>query len=1211
MRATDLLLLGFLFVHLLPTGFCQKFCAPRAVVTSLVRATVYRSGRTLPDICGTAYDEFRIQLEYVAVRNMDLAKGCSVVSLPVGHECRQSGQKATVDVPVNLTCNDECIPFESSRQLELLSRMHGDRLVEEVRRRQTKEVMIQGQRVRLAYKKGRKTYFEYCPGGLASTVDSNLLCECGTRCCFGDLVFSECASLCPRTCDSIFGRPVSCPAVCVQGCSCPDNMVQDGNKCILPTECPNSQCLLPPDVGTGRAVLRDYYYYNGENQRCERLRYSGCGGNENHFPSKLQCEAQCSDPRCRGDYVLSDCATSCGLSCENYHLPPEQQPLCGGFCFEGCFCPPGLIPVKNDGDNSECAKPEECARALCPRGQIFRHCAGNCGLTCENHHLPPRLQPVCSDFCFPGCSCEDGLIPAGPDSDRCVPPDRCRTAVCTMRRQSRPCNESESTVRYFFNQARGRCERFSGCRERGINNFRSLEDCRDRCEVTQRPTPQRPPQRPPRPSPTPSTLECPGVKEYRECGTACPLTCDNINTTIVCTLQCVQGCFCPSGLVEYGEHCVPPQFCPSVIPRPSPTPGAPQCPGVKEFDGCGTACPLTCDNPGPLICTLQCVGGCFCPPGLVELDDTCVPAEFCPNRDDGSTVGTTAITFTGETVVTGDPPITGEPPYTEELPTGGRPTGPPSGGRPTGPPSGGRPTGGRPTGGIPTGPPSGGRPTGPPSGGRPTGGRPTGGIPTGPPSGGRPTGPPSGGRPTGGRPTGGRPTGPPVDPPIDGPPLPRPPPMCPPGKRFSSCGTACPSTCDNYNNDSIGCTLQCVEGCFCREGTVEHERGCVIPQLCPNHRCQQPVDSGPCRGSFPKYYYNSYTKKCENFTYGGCAGNDNRFETLEECQEECPEAECPGDKVFTRCGSACPRTCDNKDELTFCTLQCVEGCQCPPGTVALGDRCVAEEECPSFSHCLEPITTGPCRASIPAFGYNVTTGRCERFIYGGCEGNNNNFCTRDECENVCDPCRYANCDRDEDCLVDQFTEEIYCSPSCTRGNPCRPDERCVLEPVQCLIPPCPVIRSCLGECSRVRCAGPPSDCQRVVPADPDRGICCPFCSTCPDGQRPFNCLVDPCRFATCVGFPDARCVPDYCGGCNARFFQDGQEVECGVDCSAVLCLRPICGFGEELVVPPRQCCPVCQSNCMALTCPADVICGDGESPEPTLGGCCFSCIRRE
>ncbi|CAI8005565.1 PI-actitoxin-Axm2b [Geodia barretti] len=713
MRATDLLLIGFLFVHLLPTGFCQKFCAPRAVVTSLVRATVYRSGRTLPDICGTAYDEFRIQLEYVAVRNMELGKGCSVVSLPVGHECSSSERKAVVDIPVNLTCNDECIPFESSRQLELLSRMHRNRLVGEVRRRQTKEAVIQGQRVRLVYKKGPKTYFEYCPAGVASTVDSNLLCDCGTRCCFGDLVFSECASPCPRTCDNIFGPPVACLAICLQGCACPDNMVQDGNKCMLPTECPNSQCLLPPDVGTGRAVLRDYYYYNGENQRCERLRYSGCGGNENHFRSELQCQAQCSDPRCRGDYVLTDCATSCGLSCENYHLPLEQRPLCGGFCFEGCFCPPGLIPVRTDGENNECAKPEECPRALCPRGQIFRHCAGNCGLSCENHHLPPRLRPV-SDFCFPGCSCEDGLIPAGPYSDRCVPPDRCWTAVCTMRRQSRPCNESESTVRYYFNQARGRCQRFYGCRERGINNFRSLEDCRDRCEPTQRP--QRPtispPQTPPRPSPTPSTPECPGVKEYRECGTACPRTCGNINTTFGCTLQCVQGCFCPRGLVEYGEHCVPPQFCPSEIsrpPRPSPTPGTPQCPGVKEFNECGTACPLTCDNPGPQICTFQCVRGCFCPSGLVELDDTCVPAEFCPNQDDGSAVGTTAIPFTGEpphteddgsavgttaipftgeSVVTGDPPVTGEPPHTEDLPKGGRPTGPPSSGRPTGPPPG-------------------------------------------------------------------------------------------------------------------------------------------------------------------------------------------------------------------------------------------------------------------------------------------------------------------------------------------------------------------------------------------------------------------------------------------------------------------------------------------------------------------------------------------
>ena len=45
-------------------------------------------------------------------------------------------------------------------------------------------------------------------------------------------------------------------------------------------------------------------------------------------------------------------------------------------------------------------------------------------------------------------------------------------------------------------------------------------------------------------------------------------------------------------------------------------------------------------------------------------------------------------------------------------------------------------------------------------------------------------------------------------------------------------------------------------------------------------------------------------------------------------------------------------------------------------------------------------------------------------------------------------------------------------------------------------------------------------------------------------EDPVNCLVDPCVGTTCQRFPDAVCVSDYCGGCNARFFQDGQEVQC-------------------------------------------------------------------
>ena len=47
----------------------------------------------------------------------------------------------------------------------------------------------------------------------------------------------------------------------------------------------------------------------------------------------------------------------------------------------------------------------------------------------------------------------------------------------------------------------------------------------------------------------------------RECGTACPTTCDNYNTTIICTEQCVPGCFCPQGTVELFGVCVDPSQC--------------------------------------------------------------------------------------------------------------------------------------------------------------------------------------------------------------------------------------------------------------------------------------------------------------------------------------------------------------------------------------------------------------------------------------------------------------------------------------------------------------------------------------------------------------------------------------------------------------------------------------------------------------------------
>lgn len=47
------------------------------------------------------------------------------------------------------------------------------------------------------------------------------------------------------------------------------------------------------------------------------------------------------------------------------------------------------------------------------------------------------------------------------------------------------------------------------------------------------------------------------------------------------------------------------------------------------------------------------------------------------------------------------------------------------------------------------------------------------------------------------------------------------------------------------------------------------------------------MDKGPCDETNIRYYYNITTEECEEFNYGGCKGNRNNFETIEECVDKC------------------------------------------------------------------------------------------------------------------------------------------------------------------------------------------------------------------------------------------------------------------------------------------------------------------------------------
>ncbi|XP_074472463.1 kunitz-type protease inhibitor 1-like isoform X2 [Sebastes fasciatus] len=55
----------------------------------------------------------------------------------------------------------------------------------------------------------------------------------------------------------------------------------------------------------------------------------------------------------------------------------------------------------------------------------------------------------------------------------------------------------------------------------------------------------------------------------------------------------------------------------------------------------------------------------------------------------------------------------------------------------------------------------------------------------------------------------------------------------------------------------------------------------------------------------------------------------------------------------------------------------------------------------SSLYCLAPMKVGLCRAAFPRWRYDAAKGECEKFVFGGCKGNNNNFLSDDDCLSAC------------------------------------------------------------------------------------------------------------------------------------------------------------------------------------------------------------------
>ncbi|XP_076080973.1 uncharacterized protein LOC143051872 isoform X1 [Mytilus galloprovincialis] len=470
---------------------------------------------------------------------------------------------------------------------------------------------------------------------------------------------------------------------------------------------------------------------------------------------------------------------------------------------------------------------------------------------------------------------------------------------------------------------------------------------------------------------------------------------------------------------------------------------------------------------------------------------------------------------------------------------------------------------------------------------------------------------------------------------------------CKPGQKCCfnpSCGTSCKGhVCPKIVCPTIKCSL----------GFAKDENGCEIckcrqdpcPQFAPlppwlcsdgkpkifyvdgvkcygpptvipcNKDCRLPKLPGPCKGSFPRYYFNLETSKCEKFIYGGCQGNANNFELLTECQDKCIDKEkpvtkpgkCPPNKPGLICPAVVrPGDCFNDGNCPGKQKCCRQGCfkSCVnPGTY-YGPKCppLCEIFCPFGNVVVNGCPICKCKTGCRNNANPLPSARCSRAkpycpSKHQCKIAENGIgvCCPYECPVYkCKSCPYGYVIDANGCQT--CTCKPRCPPVCAIfcpfGN--------VMDANNC--PTCACKTGCKGNVKplSVSC-GPgqtrcPGTYQCITPPAGGKGVCCPYNDDVP------SCKIGiPLANYFCGRGPNRKdCPKDYF--CNIH----------PTDRYAVCCKKePICGpvclifcpFGnvlDENNCPICKCKTGCAGNVNPLT---SVSCGSGQQRCPARYQC--------
>ncbi|GIY07736.1 papilin [Caerostris darwini] len=287
-------------------------------------------------------------------------------------------------------------------------------------------------------------------------------------------------------------------------------------------------------------------------------------------------------------------------------------------------------------------------------------------------------------------------------------------------------------------------------------------------------------------------------------------------------------------------------------------------------------------------------------------------------------------------------------------------------------------------------------------------------------------------------------------------------------------------------------------GCKGNQNRFKTRKECETSCFQAQDVCSLAVVQGPCHGSFTQWYYDKEKEDCLEFTFTGCQGNANRFNSKESCYQICRK-----EKLATPAPAASDDVCilpqepgpclgyyrmwfyDNLDNI--CKSFVYGGCE------GNGNRFEKRTDCETScvkktvkDVCRLPVEPGPCNEAHPRWFYDAETQSCLPFVFGGCEGNKNRFKTSEICLRFCTGITARSQER-----------KPYVEPQ-PQPQPQTTTSTTTPEPTQCPPSNCAEIQCPYGieesfdvsECSSCRCSNP---CE---------------VHSCPDGSR---CAIDVMR----------------------------------------------------------------------------------------------------